>query len=127
MPQTSIRVFQVSEGDAPLLNWLETLEKRHPKAYAKCLERILQLERLGNELRRPAGDFLRDGVYELRAKDGRVQYRILYFFCGTHDACLSHGITKEGAVPDKEIELALKRKEMVRGDLDRFTAAWGDE
>lgn len=127
MPQTSIRVFQVSDGNVPLLDWLENLEKCDSKAYAKCLERILQLESLGNELRRPASDSLRDGIRELRAKSGRIQYRILYFFCGPHIACLSHGITKEGKVPDAEIDRAVDRKQMVDGNLDRFTAVWGDE
>jgi hypothetical protein len=92
MPQISIRVFQLSDGDVPLREWLADLEKRDRKAFAKCLGRILQLENLGNELRRPAGDMLRDGIFELRAKAGRVQYRILYFFCGAGVACLSHGI-----------------------------------
>jgi len=124
MPQTSIRVFQVAEGEAPLLQWLDNLQKRDKKAHAKCLERILQLERLGNELRRPLSDILRNGIYELRARSGTVQYRILYFFCGTHEVCLSHGITKEGTVPDKEIELALKRKNLVASDLRKFTADW---
>ncbi|MEH1871881.1 type II toxin-antitoxin system RelE/ParE family toxin [Nostoc sp.] len=39
-----------------------------------------QLAEYGFELRRPAADLLRDGIYELRAKHVRVQYRILYFF-----------------------------------------------
>jgi hypothetical protein len=34
----------------------------------------------GHELRRPYADYLRAGVHELRARVGRVNYRILYFF-----------------------------------------------
>ena len=39
-------------------------------------------------------DLLRNGIYELRAKVGTVNYRVLYFFCGSNVACLSHGLTK---------------------------------
>jgi hypothetical protein len=33
-------------------------------------------------LRRPHADYLEDGIYELRWRNGTVQYRILYFFHG---------------------------------------------
>lgn len=67
---------------------------------------LLKLE----ELRRPAVDYLRDGIYELRAKHIRVQYRILYFFSGQNVAILAHAITKDEAqVPDMEIERAVQR------------------
>jgi hypothetical protein len=44
------------------------LKKGERKAWAKCRERIRRLAELGYELRRPHADFLRDGIYELRAK-----------------------------------------------------------
>jgi hypothetical protein len=124
MPQTEIRLFRTAAGFVPLEEWLDELEPREPKAYAKCLQRILQLEQFGNELRRPAADTLRDGIRELRAKAGRVNYRILYFFCGANVACLSHGFTKEGKVPDNEIDLAVARKVLADEDRDKFTADW---
>ena len=60
--------------------WLEALRSRQPKVYRKCLARIIDLRREGNQLRRPLADYLRDGVRELRIKSGRVNYRILYSF-----------------------------------------------
>jgi phage-related protein len=99
MPQTTIRVFREANGTVPLEEWLKKLEEFEPRAHAKCLQRILLLSRLGNELRRPLADMLRDGIRELRAKKGRVNYRILYFFHGSHCVCLSHGFTKEGEIP----------------------------
>src|SRR4051794_30894553 len=113
MPQTEIRVFQTSKKAVPLVEWLEGLEAREPRAYVKCLQRILQLASLGREMRRPLADYLRDGVFELRAEVGTVNYRILYFFCGRNVVCLSHGFTKEGKVPDAEIDTAVKRKKLV--------------
>src|SRR5262249_1414023 len=94
------------------------------RAHRKCRARILQLAELGNDLRRPIADLLRDGIRELRAKVGTVNYRILYFFCGKDVVCLSHGIKKERAVADIEIERALERKRLVSQDLDRYTADW---
>ena len=69
-------------------------------------------------------DGLRDGIHELRVKEGTVQYRILYFYCGANAVCLFHGITKERKVPDSEIDLAIKRKLLVEQDLDIFTTLW---
>jgi phage-related protein len=54
-------------------------------------------------------DFLRDGIHELRMRQGRVNYRILYFFHGKDSAVLAHAITKEGKVPDADIDRAVRR------------------
>ena len=79
-------------------------------------------ERFCHELRRPHADLLRDGVYELRAKAGRVNYRILYFFDGTSAIVLSHGLTKEKAVPAVDVERAVTRKKCYEKDRSRHTA-----
>jgi putative component of toxin-antitoxin plasmid stabilization module len=63
---------------------------------------------MGFQLRRPNCDYLRDGIYELRAKHGTVNYRILYAFAGKNIALLSHGCTKEKTVPQIEIERAIR-------------------
>jgi hypothetical protein len=46
--------------------------------------RLQLLADLGHTLRRPAADYLRDGIHELRAKANRVQYRMpaLYLSLG---------------------------------------------
>ena len=96
------------EGDTVLVReWLKTLPN---KAQRKCLTYIAQLEMQGHQLRRPIADFLRDGIYELRPSCQNVQYRILYFFSGKGSVVLSHGITKEQAVPNAEINRAIERK-----------------
>jgi phage-related protein len=124
MPHTVVRVFQEVDEIIPVEDWLDKLKTDKPKAYPKCLARILRLEQAGNELRRPEADFLRDGIYELRSKVGTVNYRIAYFFYAANSACLSHGFTKEGKVPDAEIDLAIKRKKLVMQDPDRYAAEW---
>lgn len=124
MPHTAIYLFRAADGAVPLRDWLNELEEREPRAYRKCLQRILLLEQLGSDLRRPLADSLRDGIRELRAKAGAVNYRILYSFCGQNLVCLSHGLTKKGAVPAADIDLALRRKKLVEADFEKYTADW---
>ena len=122
MPVTEVRVFRESTGEIPLITWLRHVRVSEPRAFAKCLQRILLLAENGNALRRPHADFLRDGVYELRCRHGRVHYRILYGFTGRCVATLTHGFTKEGKVPDKEIDLAVSRLNKVTANPTDFTA-----
>ena len=113
MPVTRIVLFQDEKGDVPVLDWLNKLVKNDKKAYTNCIARIDQLGEYGFELRRPAADFLRDGIYELRAKHVKVQYRILYFFHGQNIIILAHAISKEDdRVPDRDIDLALIAKDL---------------
>lgn len=124
MPQTTIHLFRDDNGDVPFQDWLVDLEWSDPRAYRKCLQRILLLSQLGNELRRPYADALRDGIRELRIKVGTTNYRILYFFHGPNTVCLSHGFTKEGAIPLIDIEIAMERKHLVERDPESHTAAF---
>ena len=110
MPKTQVIFFKDKDGKAPVVDWLSDLKKTNAKAWANCRVKIEMLEASGHELRRPAADLLRDGIYELRAKQDHVQYRMLYFFYGRNVAILAHSLTKEDEVPDIDIERALKRK-----------------
>lgn len=122
MPETRVVFYQDEKGDALVLAWLKTLLKQDRKGYANCVARIQQLASTGHELRRPAADYLRDGVYELRAKHIQVQYRILYFFHGQNVAILAHALIKEGnQVPVTEIERAIRRKEQFEANPEAHT------
>jgi phage-related protein len=94
----------------PVLDWLRELRRIDRKGYAKCVARIQRLAELGHELRRPEGDFLRDGIHELRARRGRVHYRMLYFFHGRQVVVLACGLRKEARVPNADIDRAVRRK-----------------
>ena len=118
MPKTQVIIYQESEGDVPLLDWLDELPK---KAQAKCIARIERLAQCGRELRRPEADYLRDGIYELRVRMQRVNYRILYTFVGQNVALLTHGLTKERRVPPADIDLAIERKERFEDDPETHT------
>ena len=122
MPTTSILFYQEKEGDIPVVNWLNELKNQNPAGFANCVGRIRQLQSKGYELRRPSADYLRDGIYELRAKHRNVQYRILYFFSGKNIAVLGHSIIKKtSAVPKKEIDLAIERKKKFEQNPEQHT------
>ena len=111
VPKTQVVFYQDENGNAPVLEWLKAMIKKDRKGYANCVAKIRQLAITGYELRRPAADYLRNGIYELRAKHIHIQYRILYFFDGQNIAILAHAITKDtDRVPIVDIERAIERK-----------------
>jgi phage-related protein len=122
VPETRVVFYQDAKGKVPVLEWLKTLLKQDRKGYANCVARIQQLASNGHELRRPAADYLRDGIYELRAKHIHVQYRILYFFHGQNVAILTHAITKEeDQVSDIDIDRAIQRKMQFEVNPEIYT------
>ncbi len=118
MAEIDVFYFRDKSGEVPFQPWFSGLPR---KAQDKCRVRIERLKEMGQDLRRPEADFLRDGIYELRVKHLRVNFRILYFFHGTGLAVISHGLQKERAVPDNEIDKAVERKRLVATDPDQFT------
>jgi len=123
MPQTTIVFYKEEDGEVPVLDWLRALQRRDRRAYAACIARIQRLAAMGHELRRPEADYLRDGIYELRARRGRVQYRILDCFHGQRLAVLAHALTKEGQVPPADIERAIRRKDAFAQDPENHSYA----
>ncbi len=110
MPRATVYFFQEADGRSPVVAWLESLRKTDAQAYAKCVAVIERLAEAGYELRRPTADMLRDGIYELRARKGHVNYRLLYFFHGRNVAIVAHALTKDDVVPAADIDRALARK-----------------
>ena len=118
MPKTSFVLYREDDGGVPFLDWFAGLPT---KAQDKCRIRIERLRELGHELRRPEADYLRDGIYELRAGVLGVQYRILYFFRRKIAVVISHGLVKEREVPTREIARALLRKARFEKDPETHT------
>ena len=120
MAAIKVHLFREDDGTVPVLEWLDGLKPA--KAVAKCRVLIELLKALGQDLRRPHADLLRDGIHELRARVGRVQYRMLYFFHGQGTAVISHGFIKRcAAVDPKEIDRAVNRKERFRENPEAHT------
>jgi len=121
MPRTHVAFYQEADGEPPVVNWLRELLRTNERAWSNCRARIELLAQSGHELRRPAADYLRDGIYELRAKQGHVQYRLLYFFHGREVAILAHSLTKEDKIPVVDIERAIKRKKLFEANPKEHT------
>jgi putative component of toxin-antitoxin plasmid stabilization module len=121
VPRTTVLFFQEAPRDVPVLDWLRELRRTDRRGYAKCIARIHRLAGMGHELRRPEADLLRDGIHELRARRGRLNYRILYFFHGRHVVVLACGLIKESKVPDAEVDRALRRRVAFEKDPVRHT------
>ena len=121
MPRTTVLFFQEAPRDVPVLDWLRELRRKDRRGYAKCVARIQRSAEMGHELRRPEADLLRGGIHELRARRGRVNYRVLYFFYGRDVVVLACGLTKESIVPDADVDRALRTRAAFEKDPDRHT------
>ncbi len=124
MPRTEVILFKEDDKSVPLVEWLESVPK---KPRAKCVAALARLEELGHELRRPEADYLRDNIYELRVRFQSMNYRMLYFFHGRTAAVVSHGCTKERAVPKREIDAAVKRKERFEKDPKKRSERFAED
>ncbi len=127
MPETRLIFFQEADGAVPVKEWLKKLQRKNRRAFARCVGRIQRLAAFGHELRRPHADYLRDGVYELRAREGNVNYRILYFFHGKDVAVLAHGMTKESKIPDADIDRAIERMKQLEQNPQKHTYMEDDD
>jgi hypothetical protein len=118
MPRTDIVMYRESDGSVPLLDWLDGVPDKVNK---KCIALIEALAEHGYDLRRPMCDFLSDGIYELRASRGGVNYRILYGFAGRNIVLLSHGCTKKKKVRRRDIRQALLNLGKYKQDPEGHT------
>ncbi len=118
MPPANLIVFCEAGGASPFIDWFGALPNH---AKDKVTVRLRRLRELGHELRRPEADYLRDGIWELRASIRGVHYRVLYFFHGRVAAVMAQGLVKERRVPDREIEIAVRRKALFEADPQRHT------
>lgn len=129
VPRTTVLFYQEADEreTVPLLDWLDEVPK---KAQAKCQAYLQHLKDFGHELRRPIADYLRNGIYELRPSYQGVRYRMLYFFPKPEKSkagappmlvVVSHGLAKEGAVPEVEIDRAAERKRKFEANPSRHT------
>jgi phage-related protein len=119
VPPVEVVFYREAEGRSPVGEWLSALLASNPRAHAKCEVRIERLVAEGHELRRPEADYLCDGLFELRARQGHVNYRILYAFYGRGTAVLLHALTKEDVIPPADLRLALERRRRLEHDPHR--------
>ena len=106
--------FYKTDETSPIDEWLSTLDQT---ARTKLLRNISLLKEYGLELRIPYVRTIGKKLYEVRAKDTKGIYRLLYFAYTRRTFIMLHGFTKKTEkTPTKEIELAMKRmKEVIDG------------
>jgi phage-related protein len=86
-----IRLYITEDGKCPVSEFMETLSEKNYKKMTKSIE---YLKSVGIGLRRPQGDYLRDGIYELRIILTNNNYRTLYFFYNNNEIVLTHAFHK---------------------------------
>ena len=116
MPKTTVYFYREANGSSPVVEWLNEVRANDRRAYSRCAAAIRQLANSGYELRRPAADYLRDGIHELRARVGHVNYRLLDFFHGRNVVVIAHGVTKEESIRPSDIERAITRMQAFAND-----------
>ena len=92
MENLTIEFYKKENNDCPVQDFLDSLDF---KMQAKMYRTIALLKEHGTALRLPYSEFLADGIFELRAKQGSDITRILYFFVVGNRAVLTHGFVKK--------------------------------
>jgi phage-related protein len=101
-------------------DWLDTLPV---PVKVKFNKRLLHLEALGpGQWRRPFVDHVREGLFEIRASQNHIQYRLLGCHGpGDRRPTLLHGFIKPGRkVLDTDCTIALARMALVHADADSY-------
>lgn len=120
MPRCRLYYFRDETGMAPVRLWQLEVYLADRQARRPFRRAINLLAALGYEARRPLVDSVRDGIHELRIRQGHVQYRILYFFGLEGEIVLAHGLRKERDIPEMDVRRALRRKSIYESDPGRF-------
>ncbi len=102
----SVEFYCKKDGTEPAREFIEKLDK---KMIAKIIRIIDLLEENGPQVRLPYSEYLKDGIFEIRVKQGTDVARVLYFFVIGKKIVLTNGfIKKTQKTPINEIEIAKK-------------------
>jgi len=81
-------------------------------AKAKVARTLDLLEEFGIELGMPYAKHLENQLWELRVRQARNRYRVIYFLASGQTFVLLHGLTKKtGPVPRSDLETAERRRD----------------
>ena len=102
------RFFRTEQGHEPVRKWLKSLALEVMKEIGSDIERV----QWQWPVSKPLVDGLGGGLYEVRTKVERVQYRVL--FCITKsNMVLLHGFVKKARTAPDDISLGRERQKTV--------------
>ena len=108
-----VEFYEKSDGTYPAEEFILSQDIKMQTKLFRLLE-LLELK--GNELREPYSKPLLDGIFEIRAIQGKNITRVLYFFVVGKKIILTNGFVKKTQkTPDNKIEIAKK----YRADYER--------
>lgn len=113
-----IVIFKNKDNSVPFIEWFNDISKHDPRIPAKIRATLQILQEHGFKLRRPVADYLRDNIYELRIRLGRINYRVFYSF-HDNEIVLLTGCVKEAKVPENEINKAIRMLELYKSNPKR--------
>lgn len=103
-----IEFYSTEDGKEPAREFIESLDT---KMIAKVIRIIDLLERNGPTVRLPYSEYLRNDIFEIRAKQGTDIVRVFYFFTFGRKIVLTNGFVKKTQkTPQREIDKAVKYK-----------------
>ena len=102
------RFFRNEQGNEPVRDWLKALAVEAKKEIGADIERV----QWQWPVSKPLVDGLGGGLYEVRTKVDRMQYRVL--FCVAEGSMvLLHGFVKKARTEPDQIALGRKRQKQV--------------
>ena len=104
----SIEYYETANGRKPAKEFILSQDM---KMQAKIFSVLDILEAFGPDTREPYTKYLRDGIFEIRAKQGSNISRVLYFFIEGKQIILTNGFVKKTqSTPQAEIDRAKRYK-----------------
>lgn len=105
----SIEYYQSEAGRSPVAEFIDSLEV---SAKAKVARTLDLLEEFGIDLGMPYAKHLENQLWELRVRQARNRYRVIYFLASGQTFVLLHGLTKKtGPVPRSDLKTAERRRD----------------
>jgi len=105
----SIEYYQSETGKSPVEDFIDSLDTAVKARMARTLD---FLEEFGVELGMPYAKHLEKQLWELRVRQGRNRYRIIYFLATGQTFVLLHGFTKKtGPVSRSDMDMAKRRRD----------------
>lgn len=105
----NIKYYQSVAGNSPVQEYVDSLDAASRAKVARTFD---LLEEFGIRLGMPYAKHLEKQLWELRIRQGRNRYRIIYFLATGQTFILLHGLTKKtGPVPRGDLEIAENRRD----------------